>query len=91
MNGKTKSGFEYSCDDRIFSDWRFTMAVSKTQSGTDLERLAGAEQMIELLLGRNEYDRLLAHIASKNDGFVPAETVMAEVTEILNSNNESKN
>ena len=91
MNGKTKSGFEFSCDDRIFSDWRFTMAVSKTQNGTDLERLAGAEQMIELLLGKSEYERLIAHIASNNDGFVPAEAVMGEVTEILNQNNESKN
>ena len=91
MQGKTKSGFSYTCDERIFSDWRFAMAVSRTQNGTDMERLAGAGEMVQLILGKDGYNALLEHISKKNDGMVPAEAVMAEVTEIINSFKDAKN
>lgn len=91
MQGKTKSGFAYKCDDRVLTDWRFTMAVSKTQSGDGFEKLEGAQKMIQMLLGEDGYEKLMEHIASKNDGYVPAENVMSEVADILNAYKEAKN
>lgn len=91
MTGTTKSGFSYEADDRILTDWRFTLAVTKVQNGKDLEKLEGANQMVSLLLGDEGYSALMDHIACQNEGYIPAETVMNEVTEILNSVKSAKN
>lgn len=88
---KTKSGFEFAVDPRILTDWRFTTAVSKVQSGTDMEKLASTTDMVMLLLGKEQHDKLMDHIAKKNEGFVPAEEVMKEVTDILSKCGEAKN
>lgn len=87
----TKSGFEYRVDPRILTDWRFTMAVAKTQNGKDMEKLAGVEQMATLLLGDEQYQKLLRHVSDQNQGFVPAETIIAEMTEIMEASKETKN
>lgn len=87
----TKSGFDAVVDPRILSDWRFTMAISKTNSKSDLDKLAGVQEMATLLLGEEQFARLMAHIAEKNDGFVPSEIVVTEVREILDSVKEIKN
>lgn len=91
MQGETKSGFKYNFDNRILTDWRFTNAVTETQTGKDLEKVSGANKMITLMLGVDGYNELMEHIASKNDGFVPAEAVMAELADILESAKETKN
>lgn len=87
----TKSGFEYSVDPRILTDWRFTMAVAKTQNGGDFEKLAGVEETAKLLIGDDQYKKLLQHVADRNDGFVPADAVVAEMTEIMENAKEVKN
>lgn len=88
---KTKSGFEYTVDPRILTDWRFTMAVAKIQTGTDLEKMNCVGEMLNLLLGNDQQTKLMEHIAKKNDGFVPAEAIMAEVTEIITKESAAKN
>lgn len=87
----TKSGFECSVDPRIFTDWSFTSAVAKTQTGNDLEKLAGIENLARLLVGEEQYEKLLKHVAENNEGFVPANAVIAELTEIIDSSKEVKN
>lgn len=87
----TKSGFEYQVDPRILTDWRFTMAIAKTQNGSDMEKLAGVERMATLLLGNDQYEKLTEHVAGMNQGFVPADAVIAEITEILENAKEPKN
>lgn len=87
----TKSGFEYRVDPRILTDWRFTMAVVKTQNGDDMEKLAGVELVAKLLIGEEQYGQLIKHISDRNDGFVPAEEIIAEMTEIMENAKETKN
>lgn len=87
----TKSGFEYRVDPRILTDWRFTMAVVKTQNGDDMEKLAGVDQVAKLLIGEEQYGSLIKHISDRNDGFVPAEEIIAEMTEIMENAKETKN
>lgn len=85
MQGKTKTGFEFEVDDRILSDWRFTMALTKCQNGKGIDQLAGAQDMVSLMLGEDGLDRMMKHIAGLNDGYVPAEAVMAEIRDIFES------
>lgn len=87
---KTKSGFEYSVDPRVLTDWRFTMAITKIQTGKDLEKLSAMYEIAGLLLG-DGYDALMDHVRERNDGFVPVEAVMIEITEILEGAKELKN
>lgn len=91
MEGKTKSGFKFKVDERILTDWRFTMAVAKTQSASDMEKLHGAHEMVDLLLGADGEKALQDHVAKHNDGFVPADVFMAEVTEIMMAVPKAKN
>ncbi len=91
MTGKTKSGFKYDVDERVLTDWRFTLAISKTQSGDDIQKLEGAKDMVELLLGKEGHQALINHVAKANDGFVPADVFMAEVTEIMQGSTKTKN
>lgn len=85
MQGKTKTGFEYEVDDRILTDWRFTMALTRCQNGKGIDQLAGAQDMVSLMLGEDGLDRMMKHIAELNEGYVPAEAVMAEVQDIFES------
>lgn len=84
MQGTTKSGYVYDIDDRILSDWRFTMALTKCQKTTGMDQIAAMQDMVSLLFG-NDYDKFMKHIEEKNDGYVPAEVVMTEVQEIFES------
>lgn len=85
MQGITKSGFEYDIDDRILKDWRFTMALTRCQKGEGLEKLQGAQDMIELMLGKDGAQKFIDHIAKQHDGYADSEVVLSEVKEILES------
>ena len=85
MEGKTRTGFKFKVDDRILMDWRFTMALTKCQNGKGIEQLTGAQEMVSLMLGEEGLAKLMEHISKKNDGYVPAEAVMAEVKDIFES------
>ena len=89
MQGKTKSGYKYEIDDRVLKDWRFVEAITEADKGKGVAQLEGARKMIHLMFGE-DYDRFMEHIANQNDGFVPAEAVMAEVKEIF-ENSTPKN
>ena len=41
--------------------------------------------MVSLMLGEEGLAKLMEHISKKNDGYVPAEAVMAEVQDIFES------
>lgn len=85
MQGKTKTGFEFDIDDRILTDWRFTMALTRCQNGRGIDQLAGAQDMVSLMLGEDGLERMMKHISENNEGYVPAEAVMAEVQDIFES------
>ena len=82
MQGTTKSGYVYDIDDRIFTDWRFTSALSQIQHKESTKQLDGMHKMVELLFG-DKFEEFMSHIAEQNDGFVPTEAIMADVQDIL--------
>ena len=92
MEGKTKSGFNYNIDERALGDWRFILAVSKIQNGADMDKLQGAVEMVETLLGKEGHKALIEHIQKKSEsGFVSAEDIMAEVNDIITASTKAKN
>lgn len=90
IEGKTKSGFKYSIDERILSDWRMLEAIHASESKDASEQLGGITQLTDLLLGKNK-SKFMEHIAKKNDGFVPSEVVTSEITEMFTQVKELKN
>lgn len=84
MQGTTKSGFEFNIDDRILTDWRFTMALTKCQK-EGMAQLEGCQDMVRMMLGEEGLEKFMKHIADQNDGFVPANVVMSEIQEIFES------
>lgn len=90
IKGKTKSGFKYELDERIKSDWRVLEAITDTENEDASIMMQGVKNLANLILGDNK-QALFEHISKKNDGFVPMELVIAELTEILSSENSLKN
>ncbi len=83
MEGKTSTGFEYKIDERVLTDWRFSMALAETQTEDKLKKICATNKMIKFMLGEDGVENLTKHIASLNDGFAPMEEVMREVSEIM--------
>ena len=90
MEGKTKSGFKFSIDERILGDWRLLTAIAKSESNDQAEQIKGTYDLVSLILGDKEKD-LMDFISSKNDGFVPTDKVAETITEILTTVRELKN
>lgn len=83
MKGKTQSGFEFEIDERIKTDWRITDAIADSQSDDNMKKIMAGKRLSELLLGKEDMDRLIKHVADLNDGFVPTEKIMEELTDII--------
>jgi len=90
IEGRTKSGFKYKLDERIGTDWRVLRAIALVENGDTSAQVKGTTDLVRLILGDDE-QRLIDHIAKKNDGFVPTSVVTDEITQILTNTNETKN
>jgi len=90
MTVKTKSGFKFTLNEKILTDYRLVDAIAMTTSEKDAERIVGTTQIVNLLFGdkKSEY---MAHIANKNDGFVPTEVINAELLDLMGEINKLKN
>lgn len=91
MQGITKSGFEYNIDERILTDWRFISAAAKAESGINVEKINAAQEMVKLMFGEEQLGRLMDHIASQNDGYIPMETISNITKEIIEEHKKVKN
>ena len=87
ITGKTKSGYAFEYDDRILTDWEFVQQLSITQSGSDVEKIAASTKVVELLVGKDKMDELVAHVRKHNDGFAPVESIVAEFTDMISGKN----
>ena len=82
ISGKKKTGFAFNVDSRVRNDWRVLRAIADIQSKDKSTQAKAVVQLIQLIIGERE-EELLQHIAENNDGFVPAEVVYAEISDIL--------
>lgn len=91
IEGKTKSGFEYSIDERALNDRDLLKAVRDFDAAeSKIKQITALDKVISLLLRDNE-DQLMEHIASLNDGYKPIDKVYAEVYEMINASEKIKN
>ena len=87
VTGKTKSGFEFSLDSRIFTDWNY-LAILRKITGVNKDKpdpqIVGAIQdFIIYVLGEEKTNELVEHVRQNNEGFASIEDISAEVNEIF--------
>lgn len=89
ITGKTKSGFSYSFDNRILTDWDFIslLGTITDEEKKDSEKITNLQKLLKLILGDEQTKALIDHIRDMNDGFAPIEEVMKEFGEITSQKN----
>lgn len=90
LEGKTKSGFKYSIDERRLRDYRVVKSISDIDSEDATTQIKGMIELSSWLMG-DDMGRLEEHVRKKNDGFADVQTIYAEIFEIINSQNKLKN
>ncbi len=83
VEGKTKSGFKFKVNEKIFSDWDFVTLSDKLRRGEGT--MQDANVLYEMILGSDGMKKLKEHIRKKNDGIVDALAMKEEFTEIVAS------
>lgn len=89
ITGKTKTGFSYSFDNRILTDWDFIslLGTITDEEKKDSEKITNLQKLLKLILGEKQTNDLIDHIRDMNDGFAPLEEVMKEFGEITSQKN----
>ena len=89
ITGKTTSGFEYSFDSRVLTDWDFiTLLGTLTDKDvSDSVKLPNMKKLLFLVLGEEQTNNLIYHIRELNDGYAPIDEVIKEVGEITSTKN----
>lgn len=89
ITGKTSSGFSYSFDNRILTDWDFVSLLGSItdEEKKEAEKIASLQKLLKLILGESQTSDLIKHIRDLNDGFAPLEEVMKEFGEITSQKN----
>lgn len=82
VTGRTKTGFEYSIDERIVKDYRYVRALARLNRGDSAEKFLAFDQISTMMLS-DKVDDLISHVEKLNDGFAPIEAIGAEVTEMI--------
>lgn len=82
---KTKSGFEYELSPERLNNYELLEAVSEID-----EDPFAITRVLKLLLGKEDTNRLKDHVRTE-DGIVPADKLTDEITEMFQSNDETKN
>ncbi|NVF11882.1 hypothetical protein HV819_07805 [Anaerococcus sp. AGMB00486] len=85
INGKTKSGFKYSIDENVITDFEFIENLENV-----MENGVGLSKTLVILLGEKQKKALINYVRDKKTKRVPIKDVMKEVEDIL-SNPKIKN
>lgn len=91
ITGKTKTGFAFEYDDRMLEDWRYATALTRAQKGSDMEKMVAMVQLIELLIGVDNTEKLQEHVCKLNDGYIPDAKMIAEWNDMLEAKANAKN
>ncbi len=85
INGKTKSGFRYSIDENVITDFEFLENLENV-----MENGTGLSKTLIFLLGEKQKKALVNYVRDKKTKRVPVKNLMKEVEDIL-SNPKLKN
>ena len=84
INGKTKSGFEFTISERALDNYELLETVAEAQENPSI-----VPKILGMLLG-DDKKRLIEHVR-EDDGVVPAEKMMEELADIFDATPDSKN
>ena len=84
ITGKTSQGYEFSVDPRTLKDWKYVKAIRRAESKDSGQRLLGTTDLIIMLLGEDQADKIAEEIGENNDGYSSIDELYAVVVEILN-------
>lgn len=84
--GKTSTGFEFKIEDDVLDDYELLEVISEVDRG-DYGKVT---EMVEMLLGTEQKEKLKEHVRNEN-GKVSAAKIMDEVKDIFEASNEIKN
>lgn len=85
MKGKTKSGFEYKISKERLDNYELLEAIGELEINPLI-----LSKIVIMLLGKKQTEALKDHLRTE-DGFVPAEKMTKEITEIFESQSSTKN
>ena len=85
IKGKTKSGFSYELDKERLNNYELLEAIGELE-----ENPLVLSSVVNLLLGKEQTKKLKDHLRTDN-GIVPTEKMSEEITEIFQSQGETKN
>lgn len=89
ITGKTTTGFEYSYDKRVLTDWDYISLLRKmmSENSSNEEKLDATQRIFYVLLGTEQTEKLVQHVKGYNDGFAPIEALVSEFKEIIEPKN----
>lgn len=91
MKVTTKSGFTAEVRESIGNDFRFVLLYRDFLQGEDATRqLQAMADMPELVLGKEQAQELYRHLMEQ-DGSVPSDKVIAELSELVAATKQAKN
>lgn len=93
IKGITSTGFEYEYDETRLDDMRFVdvLAVVVDPEAPRFNKIAGASQLLTMLLGADMKKALYEHIGKKYDGRVPRADLQQALEEIMQAKDAEKN
>jgi len=85
IEGKTKSGFKYKIPKENLDNYELVEIIGEAQENPLL-----FPKMVNLLLGKEQAEKLKEHLRDKN-GIISTEKMSQEIMEIFESQTETKN
>lgn len=85
ISGKTKSGFKYSVPEERLNNYELLEAIGELENDPLI-----LTKVVDLLLGKEQKKELKNHVRTE-DGLVPTDKLSEEITEIFQSQSETKN
>lgn len=85
MSKETKSGFKFEIDEASLDSWEIVEAIDEMEEHP--ERIVTVAKAI---LGKEQYNALKKHCTDE-DGNIKFTTMSAEIEEIMESHNDTKN
>lgn len=85
LQGKTKSGFQYTIDDQTLDDFELVELLSEVDENPLL-----LPKLIKRLLGEEQKKQLVEHCRNE-EGRVPVEVLADEIVDIFNKCHQTKN
>jgi len=93
IKGITSTGFAYEYDETRLDDMRFVdvLAVVVDPEAPRFDKIAGASQLLTMLLGKDMKAALYEHIGKNHEGRVPRADLQQALEEIMQAKDAEKN